>query len=110
MNLLKRVNSVEQEQSVLDQFYFVFEGVDKLEREYTIKLQNNAKPFAVTTPRRVPIPLLGPVRREVDHMEKMEVISLIQEPTDWCTGMVPVQKKNLQVRICVDLTRLNESV
>ena len=29
---------------------------------------------------------------------------------DWCTGMVPVWKKNGQVRICVDLTRLNESV
>ena len=40
----------------------------------------------------------------------MGVISLIQEPMDWCVGMVPVQKKNGQVRICVVLTQLNESV
>ena len=40
----------------------------------------------------------------------MGVISQVQELTDWCTGMVPVQKKNGQVSICVDLTGLNESV
>ena len=43
-------------------------------------------------------------------MEEMGVISLIEEPTDWCAGMVPVRKKNGRIRICVDLTRLNKSV
>ena len=75
-----------------------------------IKLQDNAKPFAVSTRQRVPIPLLEPVRKELDCMEEIGVISLIQEPTDWCAGMVPVCKKNGQVRICASLTRLNESV
>ena len=59
----------------------MFEGLGKLfEGEYTIKLEDNAKLFAVTTPRRVPIPLLEPVRKELDHMK----------PTDWCAGVVPV--------------------
>ena len=40
----------------------------------------------------------------------MGVISPIQEPTDWCAGKVPVRKKNGLVRICVDLTQLNESI
>ena len=110
LNLLKRVVFVKQEQLVLARFSSVFEGLGKLEGECTIKLQVNTKPFVVTTPRRVPIPLLEPTRKELDHTEKMGVISPIQEPTDWCAGMVPVQKKNGQVRICVDLTRLNESV
>ena len=43
-------------------------------------------------------------------MEKMGVISLIQEPTDWCAGMAPARKKYGEVCICADLTRLNESV
>ena len=38
------------------------------------------------------------------------MISLIQEPTDWCASMAPVWKKNGQARICVDLTHLNQSV
>ena len=38
----------------------------------------------------------------------MGVFSPIQEPMDWCAGMVPLRKKNGQVRICVGLTQLNE--
>ena len=93
LNLLKRVDSVKKEQSFLDKFSSVFKGLGKLKGDYTIKIQDNAKPFAVTTPRRIPIPLLEPVRKELDRMEKMGVISPIQELTDWCAGMVPVRKK-----------------
>ena len=42
-------------------------------------------------------------------MEKLGVITRVEEPTDWCAGMVVVPKDD-KVRICVDLTRLNESV
>ena len=37
-------------------------------------------------------------------------VSPVQELMDWFLGMVPVQKKNGQVHICVNLTRLNERV
>ena len=43
-------------------------------------------------------------------MEKMGVISLIQEPKERCTGMVPVLKKNGQGRTRVNLTPLNKRV
>ena len=43
-------------------------------------------------------------------MESMGVITRIDEPTEWCAGMVIVPKQNGKVKICVDLTRLNESV
>lgn len=43
-------------------------------------------------------------------MEKLGVIARVNEPTDWCVGMVVVPKVNGKVRICVDLTRLNQSV
>lgn len=43
-------------------------------------------------------------------MENMGVIIRIDEPTEWCTGMVLVPKQNGKVRICVNLTKLNESV
>ena len=43
-------------------------------------------------------------------MEEVGISSLIQEPLDWCAGMVPVRKKNGQIGICMDLTQLNESV
>jgi hypothetical protein len=43
-------------------------------------------------------------------MEKLGVIATVEQPTDWCAGMVVVPKENGKVRICVDLTKLNESV
>ena len=69
-----------------------------------------ATPFALTTPRRVPIPLLPKVKEELQRMESMGVITKIDEPTEWCAGMVVVPKQSGKVRICLDLTRLNESV
>ena len=50
------------------------------------------------------------VRNKLNHMEGLGVISHIEELTEWCTGMVVVPKANGQVRICMDLTKLNESV
>lgn len=43
-------------------------------------------------------------------MVRIGVISRVEEPTDWCSGMVVVPKKTTDPRICVDLTKLNESV
>ena len=53
---------------------------------------------------------MGAVKQELERMETLGVISKIQEPTDWCSGMVVVPKADGKVRICVDLTRLNQSV
>ena len=40
----------------------------------------------------------------------MQIISKVDEPTEWCAGMVIVPKANGKVRICVDLTNLNGSI
>ena len=43
-------------------------------------------------------------------MEKLGVISRVEEPTKWCAGMVVVPKPSGSIHICVDLKPLNESV
>ena len=68
------------------------------------------QPSALGTSRRVPIPLMKAVKEELTRMEDQGVIAKVNEPTDWCAGMVVVPKKNGKVRICVDLTKLNRSV
>ena len=62
----------------------------------------------MTTPRRVAIPMLPKVKAKLECMERLGVVSRVKGPTDWCTGMVVVPKAGGGVRICVDLTRLNE--
>ena len=98
------------EVSYKEQYHRVFSGLGKLEGEYKIKLKENATPFALSVPRRVPLPLRGKVQEELKRMEEMGVLSPIEEATEWCSGMVVVPKPNGKIRICVDLTRLNENV
>ena len=43
-------------------------------------------------------------------MDKTGVISRVDVPTEWCTAMVVVPKLDGRIHICVDLTKLNESV
>ena len=83
--------------------------------DYSIQLRKDAAPFALTTPRRVSLPLMEVVKRELQRMEDLQVTRRVDTPTHWCAGMVVVakprgEKETHMVRICVDLTKLNESV
>ena len=46
----------------------------------------------------------------IKQMESLGVISPVYDPSPWCAGMVVVPKPSGQVRICVDLKHLNDSV
>ncbi|KAJ8355042.1 hypothetical protein SKAU_G00226090 [Synaphobranchus kaupii] len=109
LQLVCRVDSITME-SVKQQYPKLCSGLGLVRRPYSIKLKPEAVPFSLHTPRRVPLPLMGKVKEEIDRMEKMGVITKIEEPTDWCARMVVVPKKAGNVRICVDFTRMNESV
>ena len=110
LQLLKRIGAVEKGSKPEELFPNLFTGLGKLEGEYTICLREGAQPFALNTPRRVPVPLMRAVKDELDHMQRLGVIEPVETPTEWCAGMVVVPKTNGRVRICVDLTKLNENV
>ena len=67
-------------------------------------------PVCLYAARKVPHPLLPRVDDELKRMEDQGVISKATQPTDWCSCMVVVPKQNGKVRICVDLTQLNNAV
>ena len=73
-------------------------------------MSDSAIPFALTTPRRIPLPLMAQVKEELDKMEQQNIITRVKDPTDWCAGIVVVPKPNKKVRICVDSTQLNKCV
>ena len=81
-----------------------------MEGEYEIKLKELPEPYALNAPRKVPFPLLDKTKQEIDRMLKNGVISKVDQPKVWCAPMVVMPKPNGDVRICVDLTKLNKSI
>ena len=98
------------QQKIVNRFPKLFRGLGTIEGEYEIVLTKDAKPYALATPRRIPLPLKSQVEEELKHMEALGVIRKVDVPTDWCAGMVVIPKSNNKVRICIDLTKLNKSV
>ena len=111
LHMIPQLHSIDDAEALFRSTYpDVFKGLGKLKGEYKIKLKEDAAPYALSAPRRVAIPLRTKVKEELDRMEKMGVIARVEEPTEWCAGMVPIVKPSGKIRICVDLTHLNESV
>ncbi|GFR84159.1 Pol polyprotein [Elysia marginata] len=73
-----------------------------------IHLHPDAVPCKLSCLRRIPIPLYQKVEKELERMKELGVIEQISDPTDWCSPMVPVIKKNGDVCICTDLKNLNK--
>ena len=91
-------------------FPSLFQGLGCMDGVYEIKLDDSVTPFNLTTPRRIPIPLLPKVKEELGRMEQMGVIEQIDQPTQWCSSIVVVPKRNGSVRICGDFVQLNKAV
>ena len=110
LHLIRRLASVQKTQDPKKQFPSLFQGLGKPKQPYTIQLQEDAGSFALSTPRRAAIPLLQPVQQELERLGRIGGISRVNQPTERCAGMVVVPKACGKVCICIDLTKLNESV
>ena len=99
------------ENSVTLDYIDIFTGIGHMEGyPYTIQVKKDSTPYAATAPRGISYPLLDKVKAELQWMVEYGVIEEVTEPTAWMSPMVPVPKKNGSFRICVDLTRRNQSV
>ena len=110
LHLACRIDGITNTEELHTCFPEVFSGLGTLGEDYTVRLKDNAVPYSLYAPRNVAIPLREKVRAELNRMEALGVISKVTEPSVWCAGMVVVPKRSGDVRICVDLKPLNESV
>ena len=72
----------------------LFRELGEMSGEYHVTLKEGANPYALSVPRRVPIPLLPHVKQELENMGKTSVIFRVDHPTIWRAGMVVVPKPN----------------
>nr|XP_037285080.1 uncharacterized protein LOC119178014 [Rhipicephalus microplus] len=76
------VVSTTTSEQVVKQFQEVFSGTGCLQRQYRMVLRDDAVPV-IQPARRVPLALQGPLKQELDRMEKAGIVAKVQEPTDW---------------------------
>ncbi|UYV78554.1 K02A2.6-like [Cordylochernes scorpioides] len=110
LNLARRIEVVATRINPIKDFPEVFEGLGQIGNPYEIILKPGAKPYAVHTPRRVPIPLMEKLKTRLEELEKAGIIGQVNVATEWCAPTVIAGKPNGDIRLCVDLSRLNEHV
>ncbi|XP_037520549.1 uncharacterized protein LOC119397183 [Rhipicephalus sanguineus] len=93
-----------------ERFYVARNLGEPLLRPHRDRLKPNAVPFAITSTRRIPIPLHDAVEAELKKLENQGVITKVQDPSPWCAPIVVTPKKDGGVRLCVDYTMLNKGV
>ena len=100
-------------QDLIDEFPTVFDGVIRTMpgEEFHIQLEEDALPFCVKTPRTIPYAYRDKLKSELDKMVANGVIVPVTEPTPWCAPIVVAPKKDSDdIRLCVDLSKLNKFV
>ena len=72
----------------------VFRDLGSFSKELTIHTREGAKPFALSVPRSVALPLLPKLKKELDALQNKSVIVPVGFPTEWCSPTVIVSKLN----------------
>lgn len=115
LGLIQRLNLInkncklsEMPQKILSEYSDVFSGSGLINKTVHIKLKPNCSPH-VAAPRKIPLALHDKVREELSRMVETGIITKVNEPTEWVSNMVVVNKPK-KLRICLDPRPLNEAI
>ena len=103
--------SIAMMQKIHDTFGNVFNGIGCFEDRFSLQLKPGSKPYQVP-PRHVVYVLQKPFKEELEHLQKMDLITLlgVDETAEWCNSFVLVPKANGKVRLCLDPPQLNQAL
>uniref|UniRef100_A0A8C6PJV3 Gypsy retrotransposon integrase-like protein 1 n=1 Tax=Nothobranchius furzeri TaxID=105023 RepID=A0A8C6PJV3_NOTFU len=114
LKLVKRVLVVETDDDMdynelMKECGDLFQGLGCLAGEHTIRVDERVKPV-IHPCRKVPFALQKPLKAELDRMENLGVIENVDEPTEWVSSLVIVEKKTGKLRVCMDPRDLNRAI
>ena len=95
---------------VEERFAEVFNGeLGELPGEAHLLVEKEVQP-TVLPPRRLPHAIKHKVKAELDRMVERDVIAAVHKPTNWVSQLVVAEKKNGDLRICIDPRPLNKAL
>ena len=104
---LKRTELSEQ---VRNENLDVMTGVGKLKGvQMSFTVDPKVKPVAQQL-RRTPFGLRESVEKKLQSLIDQDVIERVEKPSEWVSPVVIAPKKDNDVRICVDLRRVNQAI
>nr|XP_022921165.1 uncharacterized protein LOC111429474 [Onthophagus taurus] len=84
----------------------VFTGLGQFKKECKLKLKQNVIPI-VKPPRRVPLSIKPKLKKHLDSLVSRGIISKFNEPVEWLSNLVIVEKTDGSLRLCLDPKHLN---
>ncbi|XP_072140830.1 uncharacterized protein [Dermacentor andersoni] len=91
LGVVRFLDELETSDEVAIQYPGLFQGIGSIAGEHTIRLTENAIPYAVSTPRRIPIPMKQAVKEELDRLEREGMIRKVEDPTEWKSSVAERQ-------------------
>ena len=110
LNLIKRVLKIDTTDiDFLAEYSDCFGQIGCLPGTHHIVLKDHMTPV-IHAPRRVPVALRPKLKEELERMKKLDIIEPVNEPSDWVSSLVIVQKPNSSLRACLDPSDLNQAI
>ena len=97
-------------ESLQEEFECLFGGIERL-RNKIVKLHVDPDITPRQQPHRsIPFHVRGDVEKELERLQRLDVIERVEGPTPWISPIVVGPKKSAEVRICVDMGEANKAV
>ena len=96
--------------SLQEEFECFFGGIERL-RNKIVKLHVDPDITPRQQPHRsIPFHVRGDVEKELERLDRLDVIERVEGPTPWISPIVVGPKKSVEVRICVDMGEAKKAV
>ena len=87
----------------------LFERLGRIDPPHTMKLAEDYAP-TIEAPRKIPETIRIRLKEELERMEAEGIVEKVDEPTDWVSNLVIVEKPDESLRLCLDPRNLNKNL
>ena len=106
---LEMLTDLSSRQDLINAYPDRFKGIGRFPGTYPITLRENSTPV-VHPPRKCPIALRPLVREKLNEWEQEDIITPVEEPTDWVSSLAYSIKPNGKLRLCLNPKDLNLAI